>query len=164
MPQYSHTGEWTTVTVTIKAVTTNPTKSSDQDPDKMSYRRVGDSMEMRMDYQQNTTGSAAAGSGGYVFIIPDGYEIDTNKVHALATISGDSPFAVCGGAMARNDTTQLLGTPHAYQGGVEDTTSASGIVLYVDSGAPAPVSNSRFPLTNNNVGYSFVAVVPIQGW
>ena len=69
--------EWEPYTLNITAVTSDPTKGTTS-VDQAYYRRVGDSMEIKFDYAQTTTGTA--GSGVYLFSVPSGYTIDSSKI------------------------------------------------------------------------------------
>jgi hypothetical protein len=68
---------WQSTTVTIEAVTTNPTKGTVV-RDNLRWRRVGDSMEIQGDYKQSAAGSS--GSGAYLIKIPGGYTMDSSKI------------------------------------------------------------------------------------
>lgn len=67
---------WASEATTITATTTNPTKGTIV-ADKIYWRRIGDSMVCRIDYQQSSVGTV--GSGNYLFTIPNGKTIDTTK-------------------------------------------------------------------------------------
>ena len=71
--------------ITITGSTSNPTKGATA-VDKMWTRRVGDNLEVRIEYVQSATGSA--GSGDYLVSLPAGFSIDTNKVTADSAIEG----------------------------------------------------------------------------
>ena len=75
--------DWQTYTMTITGTTSNPTFGT-QTTNVAKYRRVGDTMEITYDYNQTSAGSA--GSGAYLFSLPPGFSIDTNKVNLPATL------------------------------------------------------------------------------
>jgi len=75
--------DWKTYTMTITGTTSNPTFGT-QTTNVAKYRRVGDTMEITFNYNQTTAGTA--GSGAYLFSLPPGFSIDTNKVNLPATL------------------------------------------------------------------------------
>ena len=116
------------------------------------WRRVGDSAEIRYDYQHGSAGSA--GSGGYNFSLPPGLTADLNKVTALASAIPN-----------------LVGTASGFDG----TTVSWGYTSLVDSthvqlsignqtNALNPVGSSFCSLSGTVTRYSFTATVPIVGW
>lgn len=72
----------------ITATTTNPTKGTIV-LDKMRSRRVGDSLELEIDYAQTLTGGVA-GSGTFLFALPSGLSMDTSKITASTNLTNDS--------------------------------------------------------------------------
>jgi len=75
--------DWKTYTMTITGTTSNPTFGT-QFTNVAKYRRVGDTMEITFNYNQTSAGTA--GSGAYLFSLPPGFSIDTNKVNLPATL------------------------------------------------------------------------------
>jgi len=71
----------------IGAVTTAPTKGTIA-RDVVNVRRIGDSLEMEIDYVQ--TAGGGAGSGAYLITVPQGLRIDLNKVAANTTLTDDT--------------------------------------------------------------------------
>ena len=55
---------------------------------KWLWRRTGDEMECRFEYQHTTDSSAANGSGRYYIQLPTGYTIDYDKLPGSANTSG----------------------------------------------------------------------------
>jgi len=143
--------DWQQYTLTIGADTTPPTPGSDA-VSKAFWRRVGDSMEISFDYYQTIAGSA--GSGNYLFPLPSGHSIDTNKI---ATIANSSTNRVVGSAMARGSVA-LVGSVRI----------ASSTQLYLEVGhdtTPVTLVSSGFAnLGAATMRYSFTALVPILGW
>jgi len=143
--------DWTTYTLTIGADTTPPTPGSDA-VSKALWRRVGDSMEISFDYYQTIAGSA--GTGTYLFPLPAGYTIDTNKI---AIIANSSANRVVGSAMGRGSLS-LTGSVRI----------ASSTQLYLELGneasTPSLVGSTFAGLANAIMRYSFTALVPISGW
>ena len=82
-PQSGLISDWQSGASVITASGGNPTKGTIV-TDKVYWRRVGDSMEIRVDYQQSAAG--AAGSGQYLWTIPDGKTIDTSKVRVYTGV------------------------------------------------------------------------------
>lgn len=140
----------TTPTI-IEAVTTDPTKGTTT-IDQMSYRRVGDSMEIILQYEQTAAGSA--GSGTYLFKLPGDVSIDTSK-YTLPTSAGS---AALGSATAFDGTDLYTGLVYAY-----DSQHLVMVVLN-DTTTAAGVSDSFLGLGGTTRFYGFQAVVPIDGW
>lgn len=116
-------------------------------------RRMGDSMEIEWTYIQ--TGAGTAGSGTYLFKIPDNELIDASKI----VISGDTSIAtLIGHGEFNNSSSKTLNAKfwaydsnHIY-GAYE---SAIGSFSGIGSGVPLSTANWRI---------SFRVLVPIQGW
>lgn len=142
----------------ITATTTAPTKGTIV-RDNVYWRRVGDSMEIRLEFEQSSAGTA--GSGSYLLTIPGGYQIDTSKVHAPASIVHES----------------TVGDFHvSTQADGESNVSATGNVSVYDS---TRVKMARYDggandfrdwssTQTNFLNATLVAtahfVVPIEGW
>lgn len=142
--------DWVLYTLSLTGATSNPTKGTVV-RDKAYWRRVGDTMEIRYEYQQSAAGST--GSGTYKFGLPSGYTIDTNKVTVSTTNIG-----VCLGPchiFSSASGTAVYGAVEAY-----DT---SNLMLVTGTGG-TPVSSTSFDLGAATVYYSFEARVPISGW
>lgn len=140
---------WTQTTTTIDATTTPPTKGT-VTRDNLYYRQVGDSMEIKVDYLQSAGGSA--GSGTYLFTIPNGLTIDSSKV----TIVTDAASPDAGiGAGYSSDMTSFT---HALDVKAYDTNHLS--VLVKDVGALGSTVDSL----GGEMAYSFVCTVPIVEW
>lgn len=142
-------------TLTIGATTTAPTLGTTP-VNNAQWRRVGDCMEVRYDFQQSTAGTA--GSGNYLFPLPAGYSIDLTKVQGEAAYN-----ATLGAAIARSGTTAGSGIVQAYDATnlaiVSD--SATGPVFGTVAG---PISSTYYSLSASDVEWSFSALVPIVGW
>jgi hypothetical protein len=88
IPKYNTTA-WSSaslLTSAIGAVTTPPTKPTTMNTDRILWKRDGKLMRVRMEgYAASTTGSTA-GSGIYLFTIPNSQSADANVVTAATTI------------------------------------------------------------------------------
>lgn len=161
-PQSTATGvpatDWTSWSLTVGATTTPPTEGSGVVKGAW-WRRVGDSIEIRYNYNQ--TGAGSAGSGTYLFPLPNGLQIDLTKLNAGSGTVGVFGTAVGSGHMGEGDTTSsmkpVMVVPY----------SASYLRLTTDvngtSSQPwgSGQSNSYADPTLN---YSFEARVPVVGW
>lgn len=115
-----------------------------------SWRRVGDSMEIKVDFNQTSAGSA--GSGTYRFSIPVGYSIDTNKFPGGVNSIGQN----------------MVGYGDLFIG----STGAQLDVLMFDnnnlfliaSNGSNTISSGAFSLGNSPFRVSFTARIPIAGW
>ena len=147
--------DWETYTLTIGATTTAPTKGTTS-YDNARWRRVGDSMEIHYEFKQTVAGTV--GSGTYLFPLPSGYSIDTDK---LTTSNG--PQTTVGHAWVSN---VAAADADASRIGTVSPYDSSNLTVHTvsTSDTPAPVSNSAFGLDATNIIYSFRATVPITNW
>ena len=151
-------GDWVdTGPVVIQADTTNPTKGT-IDVDRLSYRRVGDSAEIKVEFRQTTSGTA--GSGEYRFPLPAGLAIDLAKF-----ISGGW------------DSSGVVGT--FLQGTAATASNRQGFV-FIEQGVSSYVRfrgrrsgnadrdletiGSADGSLGSAISYSAIFTVPIQGW
>jgi len=65
--------------MTIGAVTTPPTKPTTRVRDKVWWARRGDSMLVRYEYEHTAAAGSAAGTGDYLYTLPDGRSFDATK-------------------------------------------------------------------------------------
>jgi hypothetical protein len=145
--------DWTDFPMVITATVTNPTKGTIV-TDSAFWRRVGDSMEIRYDYQQSAGGTAGTGSS-YIFGLPSGYAADTQKVF-LDLVNNDLGKV--------GDCNTFDGTSREH--GDVKLISATGLNLIVfnQTNGYGNVAPGRVDLSNATVRYTFTAKVPISGW
>jgi hypothetical protein len=72
--------DWTTFSMTIKGETSNPTRGTVA-TENAWWRRIGRNIEVR--YEFNMTGSGSAGSGSYVFLLPNSWTLNGSLVSFL---------------------------------------------------------------------------------
>lgn len=145
--------DWTSFTMSILGSSSNPTKASSPTVDQAKWRRVGDSMQIMYNYQQTSATGAAAGSGAYLFALPSGYSIDSNKVF----INGAS-----GGI-------QSIGSGQAYDGTTifqleAQVFNSTSIALQTNEAAGNNIGSTRASLGGTNARFGFICTVPIVGW
>lgn len=148
--------DWQSYTLPITGTTTNPTKATTR-TDVARWRRVGDSMEINYTYSHSSATGAANGSGTYLFGIPSGYAIDSNKVF----INSAPDVGVVGAAAVYNSNVtgnRLSGFVKIYDSNRLMITTGN------DQVGVQPAASSLFQFTAGTVVYSFLATVPIQGW
>ncbi len=156
--------DWTAYTLTIGAVTTPPTPGAGA-VKTAKWRRVGDSMEIMFTYAQTAAGSA--GSGTYLFPLPTGYSIDTNKISLSTNGTGAAGTTIGNGTASTTTTAGASATDMIFATGYNSTNLA----LYFNSYATgisnmqaSPISSLSFSLLTSTLYISFTAKVPIQGW
>ena len=152
---------WTSFTMSIEGTTTNPSKASSPDIDAAYWRRVGDSMEIVYTYKHSSTTGAGNGSGGWKFMLPGSYTIDTAKISTAAAGIGVHIAGVCGTCAIAYGTNYPQGTVHACD-------SADAVLLCVANSSSNPTVQADVANWGiaNDASYqiSFRAVVPISGW
>jgi hypothetical protein len=140
-------------TMNITSTGTPPTKGGSISSDVAYWRRIGDSMEITYSYRQSSAGTA--GGGVYLFPLPPGYLIDTNKTPGAT----NTPRSVVGSAE---------GTPGAVEAqiGTVSVYSANYLSIWATNSTAVnqQVSATYASLSNANAEYSFTAMVPIVGW
>ncbi len=138
-------------TLSITGSTSNPTKGTTT-IDAAYWSRVGDSM--RITYTIAQSGAGSAGSGTYIFGLPTGYTIDTNKL----SVGTDPRQGVVGAAALGNTSDNFVGVVWAY-------SSAGLAVSVLNSTVGRSTVGSAFtPLSDSAAKISFEAIVPISGW
>lgn len=147
-------------TITIGATTTPPTKGLVA-LDKISYKRIGDSALIRLEYSHTTAG--ASGTGDYLFSLPAGLQFDPAKVTYNTTVEGGP-----GGWLNR--------------AGVSLGTFVSNIAARTASGSIVPWDATRFRMMgfsdfdagaigsgytgfgSADLNYQAEFIAPILGW
>jgi hypothetical protein len=146
-------------TSTILGLSANPVKGTVQ-VDKIWYRRVGDSMDIRWQFSQTTTSSA--GSGNYYLVIPGNYQIDTNKVTAWAT---NKEYLSVGTMNAIPMTIGETGIGPVFVTGVTTLSARLGYVVpSSDQSRVADWASDWFGMNNSTIRITLQATVPIVGW
>jgi hypothetical protein len=151
-------GDWVPYTLVIGATTTPPTEGAGAT--KSAYwRRVGDSMEIRFTYSQTAAGTT--GTGSYLFPLPTGYSIDTNKIAVSTNLSGATAHDIGSGAYqlgTGNNVSGMGARIHAY-----DTTRLL-MNNHLNSASFQTMGGVSIDLSNNPLYFQFSAKVPIAGW
>jgi len=142
-------------TVTIRGSTSNPTKGTVVE-DKFYYRRVGDSLEVNFAYEQSSAGSA--GSGNYEFVLPNGWQIDSNKI-----ANDPSGQVTVGAAYGYSSSTSKAFTGTA---SVQPDVDTDYVILKLgnDTAAVENVSSTRLDLNTTIIRLGAEFKVPIAGW
>lgn len=148
-------------TVTITATTTNPTKGTTA-TDKVRWRRVGDSAEIRYEFRQTTAGTA--GSGVYLLSLPSGLVIDTNKI----SVSNDTTANYAASVAATASLGEGLITDSSSRGAlIARAYSSTQLVLQTQvyySAANLWGTTGNYALNAAALGVSVTVRVPIAGW
>lgn len=152
--------DWTEYELIIGATVTPPTPGTVEINQAM-WRRDGDTLELRYEFKQSAAG-ASAGSGFYLFPLPNGLIIDSNKI---TTNNGADGRVVVGSgkytsAADDQDATSISAHPVVY----DSTNLAFSIDEAGGSGVSALAGSVATPLTNNFPGFIFTARIPIEGW
>jgi hypothetical protein len=143
-------GDWQPYTVGITGSVSNPVKGT-LIIDQGYWRRVGDSVEIR--YQYDQTGAGSAGSGTYQFNLPSGITIDLTKFNA-AQNNQDLNFG--------SGVTLWTGGNATHVSAIAGVISNSGFSLQATSYGPFGSSNGS--LSNAAVRIGIDAMFPVTGW
>lgn len=147
--------DWVVETTIIDATTTAPTKGTIV-RDKLFWRRVGDTMEIRIDYKQSS--AVSAGSGTYLWKLPAGagsLTIDSSKVSFITTAG---IFAgMVGSAWISDETTAT----RVFIATAYDTTHFK---LVDGVGGDNGSSYGALNLGAGNANYSIIVALPITEW
>ena len=136
---------WKEYSLVIDATTTAPGLTGTIVQNKAFYRQIGDSLEIMYSLHQSTAGTA--GSGTYLFPLPTGFTIDTNKIGTLG-VTGELP--VVGSAQATDSTGYVL----AYN------TTKLAIITLNSTNNLTLVSDAYYG-AGGAVTYGFKATVPV---
>lgn len=145
-------------TTIIHATTTNPTKGTIVQ-DNLWYRRVGDSAEIRIEFRQSAAGTS--GTGNYLYGVPTGITIDTNKLTVFTSTAGSAPLS----------NYSAIGFGQALEGGNMCTLIATAYdISFVrlfgfDSlnQVDFVVAAGQFGM-NQQMSYLITFTVPVSGW
>lgn len=162
--QHTATTDWVDAGATIVTGTTaNPTKATGITTDKMYWRRNGKNADIRMQYVQSNTTSAASGTGDYLWQIPTNLTIDTTNMVVFTTVIGGNAQAsytnTMGIASGRFATSQPWNGPVI----VFDSTNVRYYSLAsTATGMISATTSFNFLSVNFTLVSSFS--VPISGW
>jgi hypothetical protein len=148
--------DWESYSLTIGATTSAPSKGSSPARDEAYWKRDGDSILIRYDFQQSNTGSA--GSGTYLFPLPPGVVIDCTKISCTggalgqtsvgeARVAGGGSSVNGGGPVFPYDSTNLA---------ISSLDQTTGIQF---------VGSTQNTLGSSTASYSFFTTkIPVVGW
>lgn len=151
-------------TITIGATTTAPTKGTVV-TDRVWASRDGQRLLAEYQYEQSTAGTA--GSGDYLFTLPNGLSFDSTIVSFYTGEAGGT-----NGLTSASAQKSLVGYGHIGTGGT--ARGQCSLFAYSSTRFRAvcvnPFSNYQtassgfYSLGNSTNGFSFKVVAPIQGW
>lgn len=141
--------DWQTYVPSIIGHVSNPTKGTTI-TDRAFWRRVGDSIHIRYEYDQSSAGSA--GSGYYKYSLPPGINIDTTKLIA-ANASGSTSLGVA---------TVYAGINVDY--GVVQASDVVGYFSIASGPTASRTSDTLYSLSNSVIQTSAEFMAPILGW
>jgi hypothetical protein len=151
--------DWVPYPLTIGAQTTAPTKATSPLVDQAYWRRVGDTVQIRYNYQHGSLTGTTSGTGIYTWSLPTGITVDTSKISA-AVATGTQINSV-------GVATIMYGAGANTIGGFMRYEPGTGLFMYSSetaTGYTAVGSTSRTIAGNASLGYSFEATLPVVGW
>lgn len=154
-------GDWQPFDMTISATNTAPTKATTTIHDKAQWCRIGDSMAITYTYNHTDNTGATAGSGIYLYKLPDGYLIDGSKISFDGAGTSNRTIGGVGAAMIGLQASSL-----GYAGTVVAYDSTSLAISYHEPSYIDSIfqSHAISQLTYSSISITFRAVVPIVGW
>lgn len=128
--------------------------------DKMVWKRRGESLLMRVQYQQN--GAGTDGTGIYIVPLPLGCQSINSASIFTSTDTGNGAASSVGpscqgGGYGGNNTDRGVGIPRVY-----DATHFAFQIA--ETGASNTWGPSAFGMSNTNLGVGFHVEVPIVAW
>lgn len=164
---HTYPSTWASTTLGVTAVTSNPTKGAIT-RDQVLYRRVGDSLEVIVNYIQSTSG-AAAGSGVYLFAIPNSLTATTLATNTSANNDSNDDAGFIGmGNVSRSSAQQGIALAYLYDSthfyikfgaGASDTTGTTLSTMAGDGWG----SGSLITFAHN-LQIVLRLLIPISGW
>lgn len=141
--------DWQDYSLIIGATTTAPTLGTTT-INKAQWKQVGGDMEIAYDLRQ--TGSGSGGSGDYLFPIPSGYSMDTNRMPGFYTGSNYIPV---GFGEQGDSGIALTVVPY----------DATRLIVQRDDGSVNDnLGSSTSSLATADRRFSFRVKIPIAGW
>lgn len=129
---------------------------------RVMWRRVGESIELKIELFQTGAGTAGTDSD-YVFTLPNGFNMDTNKVFLTATDPLSSGASKCALGTAKINGANIIGV-----GMCIPYTATKFKVQYNVSTNPPAVETFRalgnINLSSADVSININAFFPILGW
>lgn len=145
--------------IILSTTGTAPTKGTTL-YDNMYSRRMGDSLEVSMDYQQSALG--VAGTGAYLLALPDGLVADVTKFRTsgaqIAGFVGSGLIKLTGGVEIPVQAYIYQVDPSQISLQVQNNSGAN--IVYSHTAWQA----STIPITDPNLGFTIKLSVPIVGW
>ncbi|HPS76518.1 MAG TPA: hypothetical protein PLS53_00020 [Thermoanaerobaculaceae bacterium] len=155
--QLSALTDWTDGGATaVTAVTTPPTKGTIV-RDKVWYRRVGDSAEIRVEFEQSSAGTA--GSGDYLFTLPNGLMFDSAEVEFFTGAVAASPRYDRGVGICTQTTVNVETSVVPY-----DATRFRIRGHAFDNSGDAFIASGFHGFSNTVLRLSVQFAAPILGW
>ncbi len=149
--------------MTIQGSTSNPTKPTTPDIDKIYWRRSGNQVFLRYILRISSAAGSAAGSGNYLFILPTNIAFDSTvmspvtAVLAGATRSEASASFLNGVGMAGVDSSSFNQcTFYAY--------STNAFQVFASGTINNEIQNTVLALTNAELSYNFELSARAANW
>lgn len=158
----SQISRWAKFDMQINATVTAPTKATTPIIDQAAWRRVGDSMEIMYNYRHTNNTGATAGSGTYLYTIPNFQLIDSSKVAFDSIAQNNKALGIVGTGHTGND----VGSDGTVAVIVAYNDTGLAMILEQNNGSGDTVHQSgvNAQLNAAEVNTSFRATVPILGW
>jgi len=151
--------------VTITATTTNPTKPTTVDLDKVWWKRDGSDALIRIEYYAASASGAAAGTGDYLFTLPASLTADTSVIEEYSNLEGGPGAWLIKNQLGTVSSYNPAASGYNYFGAVGLYDSTKVRFFFINSVPEAGVVGSAFQaLTTTDLLYTAEFRVPISGW
>ncbi|MBF32009.1 MAG: hypothetical protein CL529_12660 [Aequorivita sp.] len=140
--------------ITIDAVTTAPTKATSPEVDLVKWFIINNVLHATYNYRQSSGTGGSAGSGHYLFSLPDGLEVSSS----WATPDATRPRVTIGSGFISNNDDALNSASNIARCILHSTTEFK-ICRHVSS-QTAIMSNSLFGM-NIALNFSVNIIVPL---
>jgi hypothetical protein len=148
-------GEWIDYgPMTITATTTNPTKATVRQRDKVRCRQVGGNYECEFKYSAASAAGSAPGSGQYIFNLPPGIEISSD-IPNQTTIGDLVRVPLNAGDIEIVGYSSNPGTMGDVVSAVKFSQTSFRVVGQALHNSISPISASYYGINIGNLSYSF---------
>lgn len=152
--------------MTITGTSSNPTKATTREYDRILVRRNGKYLKYWYLYQAASATGAAAGSGAYKFLLPYSHAIDTTIQPVNTDISWGMANATPQAIIPTSNLAGQNSSTNTFTNGRVKAYDANNVIVWnqINLASQAWIGSASNPLTSTNLTYNFEFEVPITGF